>query len=77
MREQSYSDFWDNEGCDLFDGIMGWLDDAPEGIDVTDFTGKDLEEFAHEAVQDIFESRQGDYVDYLYDPMRDDAMMDD
>lgn len=77
FRQKSYEDWFEDEGYQIVEEILGWLDDAPNGICVHDFTGKDLEEFANEAAYDIWESQAGDYADYLYDQMRDDQMMDD
>ena len=77
FRQQSYADWFETEGYLIVDEILGWFDDAPNGICVQDMAGSDLEQFANDAAYDIWESQAGDYADYMYDRMRDDQMMDD
>lgn len=77
MRQQSFKDWFDDEGSSIVDEILAWADDAPRGIEVSDLIGSDLEEFANEAAYDIWESQAGDYADYKYDQMRDDRMFED
>ena len=77
FRQQSYEDWFEDEGQQIVEEILGWLDEAPNGICVQDMAGSDLEEFANQAAYDIWESQAGDYADYVYDQMRDDKLMTD
>ena len=77
MKQQSYQDWFEDEGYAIVEEILAWADDAPNGICIQDLMGNDLEEFANQAAYDIWESQAGDYADYLYDEMRDRQLMGD
>lgn len=77
MKQQTYDEWFDNEGHEIVDEILAWADDAPRGIEIGDLIGSDLEEFANEAAYAIYESQAGDYADYLYDEMRDRQLFDE
>lgn len=77
FRQQSYNDWFEDEGYQIVEEILGWFDDAPNCIYIADLVGIDLEEFANETAYDIWQSQADDYADYMYDRMKDDELMGD
>lgn len=74
MKQQSYKEWFDEEGYILFDEILDWLREAPNDIKLKDLLGCTNGEYAYGECERAYDEYNSSNDDYAYDMSRDMEM---
>lgn len=54
MRDETFEEFMDNEGSDIYEEVKDWLESAPEYVNVEVLVGRSRDEYAMTVCQSVY-----------------------
>lgn len=72
---KTFKEWFDEQGYEKFDEVLEWLEEAPDTVDLGALLdGVDIEQYAYEVVENVYDGICGDYEGRAYDEYRDSLL---